>query len=119
MNIYLVKTDIENYRFVTSGMGVEAWMSLGREMRDFAPRGNRWKPGVFFWQNFDKPHGTFFSTGDPMFVGVTYEARRSSKIWQQLEKSGELLPIAIEGYGEALLLRVLNSGEAVDWSKSG
>lgn len=117
-HIFKLLADAENYRMVVPGMGVEAWMALGRQMLDFEPAGDRWKPGLFRWHNLSVPCGTFFSTGDRAMIGVTYDAKRSRSLWNELEKCGELLPIQIEEYGEAFAWRILNTSDVIDWSRS-
>ncbi len=56
--------------------------------------------------------------GDSTLIGVTHDARRSSKLWAELERTGELLPLAVEGYGEAYAFRILATGGALNLEES-
>lgn len=114
MRLFKLIPDNTNYQSAGPGFGMEAWIALSRQMVDFEPTGSRWAPGLFQWTDAGRPRGTFFSLIDPTLIGVTDGARRSPKLWAELERCGEFLPITIEGYGQAYAYRILVSGGALD-----
>lgn len=112
-------SDSDNYRSTIPGCGQEAWWDIRKELAEFRTLKEHWQLNQpFLWTDFERPIGDFFSLGDPALVGVTYAVKRAKKVWAMLAQAGELLPIQIEKFGEAFVLHVLSSGEAIDFERS-
>ena len=113
-----VSADALNYRRVHTAIGVDAWRELWNSLLPHNAVADGWQKQLFFWNTCDETVGDFFDVASQTLIGVNHSAKRAAKVWNLMEKCGELLPIEIEGHGEAFLLHVAAQREALDFEHS-